>query len=1184
MDPRVLLTNLVTSAGWRLEKTLTDCGTFQSGKIWMLHLRVSALTNMTGEDTIMVAQGVGIGRTIEAATLACTRQICGFIGYMFYSGDRRIVTAATFARFKSNLLRALYAFTPAPTQPQYSFPITIPPDFNQRGPAVEGTPECSALMRWVDEMISRPDEAHPECRVTLGYSDARPPYKSEPDLETGKPLFYFLVHDWADNAVLGYLPAGGPIRFFARDSDGWERSIYSICALDKPGDVIYISSGPGSYRVVFVRNEAGWYRDLTQEGVEPNPGPREPNRYKEARLTVTCPVCDGRAKMINRHRFLRIDFTNEKNNFKLIMRICNQVYVATVNSVLLSESQLKAAYGHCKRLGLGAADLKRCMENREVLKRVGKRCWTVQAHWVDGSDDKTWVYKNYGRHVTWSGVNYFGVPEQVYRLIEKHINLCPRPVLVHPSVGPGEPLIAFVKGSTRRPTTIEGLCDWWTYAHDELIQWWRLDEEFKRETSFPGWKLPYWAPPQFTPPDDLTREGIEPNPGWGRGSDKRASGKKGASPGPQHKPSSGGGKKETKSRGKSKEKSKNPRKEYQPRPMRTNYDRKVQEAISDANLEGEALEDVEYDVERDQRLAIAHEQARAALVPAPPVPVVPTAPPPPTPPVNIPPSGLTQQLLQIRCQAKECKKFCHHAVPKVWCKKVGSSSSSASAPPLERCLMCSGYGCACFVGEEVRPVVLGREVATRPLPFRGSPSAKAGCPVERVVGVRSAGSPGGAPATTVVYGPRPGVQPVRLVNLPVPPPPPMPIIRWRQSRRIRLKTLSCLEASFKVVNFCPSAGNWPVACETRHYGLQWPCFDPIPEPPALPEPFFKNKDELKEFNREQRELQKKIDEHEAALNTLLGAGRCKVHKVCPQHCSGRVRTRATIKKRWASETSVSNWTPFVALFVFSLIWCAVALSLWNTLPDTWWAGIILFVTGPAPNGLVISSLLIVLRLFAGRAFIQHIYLMQVDQHNFSPSVLVNFNPKDNTVDVRTDHSKVDHMTHADPFLCDATYVRKLSFDGWAGRARRGSKNGKHTRTATLLTWVMKLMGMFEEECKQHTVSLALLAQLVNANNCSIDADDEVAWQRINQYNRTRGAINIDQYHQVGKCYVHADTVLFAFATFKDMKRRTAHLPFPASPGLDLLSPMGMATAKSRYLSWSKPSQELSHLPSGTRAL
>jgi len=900
--------------------------------------------------------------------------------------------------------------------------------------------------------------------------------------------------------------------------------------------------------------------------------------------------------MVNRHRVLRVDFTNEKLRTKIVLRICNQVYVSTINSVLLSETQLKAAYGHCKALGLGAKELKHCLANREVTKRVGKKCWPVKVCWATGDKQTTWIFKGYGRHITWFKVDFFGVPEQVYRLLERHVDLSPRPVLVHPSVGPGEPLIAFVKKDSRRPTTIDGLRDWWTYGHDELLQWWRLDEEFRKTTGFPGWKLPVWSPPHFTPPKDLTREGIEPNPGWGGNPKQRrpkrqaggagvinSSPVKGKRPEPHAKSGSqqaGKGKKRADD-----VKSKNPRKEYRPVPMKANYDRAVVEATRDSGELADALDDVELDLEQEELVAYVRE--RAMQVKMPPPPQIPTPPPQPVPVVAAGPGPLATSLLSVRCQDPGCRRVCRHSIPKVWCRKIGSSSSSSSATVQDDLVTIdceSGPKTIPRVGEDMHPIKLGRVLDSKPVTFRSGPSDKAGVPVERISGVGTAGAVRGTSVKTVVYGPRPQVQPVRLVNLPIPPPPPMPIIRWRQSRRFRLRTWDPVMLQCKVVAHCEDAGNCSYICDTRHYGLQWPCFDPIPTPPPLPEPLFKTKEELKEFNREQRELQKRIDEHEAALNSLLGAGRCQVHKVCPQHCSGRVRNRTVIKKRWAAETSVSNWTPFVAMFVFSIMWCALAITLWNTLPDTWWAGILLFVVGPAPNGLAVSVGLIVLRLFAGRAFIQHIYLIRVDQHNFMPSVLVNFNPKDNTVDVRTDHSKVDHMTHSDPFLCDANYVRKLSFDGWAGRSRRGSKGGKHTRTATVLTWVMKLMGLFREECRSHTVSLALLAQLVNANNCSVDADDEVAWQRINQYNRTRGAININQYDQVGKSYIHADTVLFAFATFKDMKRKTAHLPFPASPGLDLLSPTGMATAKSRYQTWSVSSQELSHLPSGTRAL
>jgi len=72
-----------------------------------------------------------------------------------------------------------------------------------------------------------------------------------------------------------------------------------------------------------------------------------------------------------------------------------------------------------------------------------------------------------------------------------------------------------------------------------------------------------------------------------------------------------------------------------------------------------------------------------------------------------------------------------------------------------------------------------------------------------------------------------------------------------------------------------------------------------------------------------------------------------------------------------------------------------------------------------------------------------------------------------------------------------------------------------------------------------TVSIELLSQIVVARNLSLNSTDEIVWERINHMANSFSTVNLNRYEGVVGNHVVQDTVLVAFAHWKQLQERRA---------------------------------------------
>jgi len=261
---------------------------------------------------------------------------------------------------------------------------------------------------------------------------------------------------------------------------------------------------------------------------------------------------------------------------------------------------------------------------------------------------------------------------------------------------------------------------------------------------------------------------------------------------------------------------------------------------------------------------------------------------------------------------------------------------------------------------------------------------------------------------------------------------------------------------------------------------------------------------------------------------------------------------------WVSPLYLKIWSVFILIaWVGCTVWDVVDTHFWLTTVDVWLS---VALTG------VLSLWL--LRTLSGPAWVRHINDIHTRQYKGVKAPWLKRELYEVPVDLRNDLMAQDRLRHLESMMMDATYRRTYYFEGRAGKWFR-----------YVIAPFLFLQRFTETATTKMTVSWELYTQLVNYHNTSNRIDPEQAAVRIDAWARTKGSVNVNAYLQACGEPVIGATVKLAWANFCDAQRKLSMLPFHIPPALDALSHTGITTSKSIYQDWTTLRRGRSSVPS-----
>lgn len=156
-------------------------------------------------------------------------------------------------------------------------------------------------------------------------------------------------------------------------------------------------------------------------------------------------------------------------------------------------------------------------------------------------------------------------------------------------------------------------------------------------------------------------------------------------------------------------------------------------------------------------------------------------------------------------------------------------------------------------------------------------------------------------------------------------------------------------------------------------------------------------------------------------------------------------------------------------------------------------------------------------------------------------------------DLRPDAQAVGDVKHERPREVNVGYHKQFLL---SGLAPTGQVNMLWANSIDYRQQLRQRLGLAAWPLREtRLISAELVSQLLNPNNLSMIANDEIFARRVDMTARTLNSIHLNRMNPLLKRYVIQNSQLFAYAVYRDMMRKSGKLPFPPAPTPTVATPV-----------------------------